>query len=357
MYKVKTLKRVIISIILVLFTSVSVLGLTSCKTSAEVGTTVEGSDMLFPSVDFIQNWLALSYSDEDWDTYFGYMSDAGFDSVILQSIVSREEGGTIIYFEDDGAFGDVDRTYSYTLGRLMDAADRNGFKVYVGTADCYKWWWPFNYAKEDYRDGLAEAHGIIFDKVCKNYGDHECFAGWYYTPEMFTNIFDFESDWILLLNDVIDRLNACPKGDLPLMISPFYNSLSSLALSDHSTYADILEGVNFRPGDIFAPQDSFGFESKDYQDYLDKIYDYEKTCYEAAQKAGLQLWINIEIFTKKGSYDVATQERMVQQFKMANLFSDKAVCFSFSHYINPLGTSANNENSGMYSAYLDMRNA
>lgn len=315
---------------------------------------VAQSDMLFPTVDFVQGWLARRYSSSDWDAYFKILANAGFDSVILQSTVNVGEHN-FLFFDDGGVFGsNFIRRFSNTLELMLSAADDNDFCVYVGTVNDSDWWDQRNYADADFCQTLADRHAMLFKTISQRYAHHKSFAGWYYTPEMYTNAMDYEKNWIPLLNKVIDSLNATTTANLPLIISPYYSNWASRSMHDTTTFKQILTKVHFRANDIFAPQDGFGNESPTETDNLARLLDYEQSCFEAAQQANVTMWINVELFFSD-EYTVASMERIQSQLRMANMFCDKVACFSFSHYFSPMGTNRHDTTEHLYNQYLNLR--
>lgn len=286
---------------------------------------IEQQAPLFPSVDFIQSWYACTLTEEDWNDYFDTLSDFGFDTVILQTTFSEDGGENIIFYESDKLKGEL--CYSYTLGRMLNFADLHGINVYIGTYTPYDWW-SSNYS-DKYIENVVDVHKILFEEIYAKYHLHESFIGWYYSPEMFSTFLGYEKQWIKLLNGVIDGIEHFGAG-LPLIFSPYRGKATSPFLDLDDTFSRICSEVHFRNGDILAPQDGFGAKSPSEQGNIVELHKFAKYCSDAIAGTCLTLWINCELFSSKGQF--CNQERMLQQFKLSNIFCDKTLCFSFAHY-------------------------
>lgn len=286
---------------------------------------IEKQSPIFPSVDFIQSWYACWFTQYHWDKYFDLIVSLGFDTVILQTSFSNFNGENIAYYESDKF--PCDESYSTTLELMLSSADNHNLNVYVGTYTPEDWWHTdYN---DQYIEKVKDLHNTLFEEIYNKYGTHKSFVGWYFSPEIFTNIFGYEKQWIKLLNLVIDGIERYGNS-LPLVFSPYRGIGSMPFLSLDNTFNKICKEVNFRIGDVIAPQDGFGSESPDKQSYIIDLYNFQKYCYDAIEGTNLTLWINCELFSTDGVF--CSSERMLQQFKLANVFCDKTLCFSFVHY-------------------------
>lgn len=285
---------------------------------------IEQQAPLLPSVDFIQSWYACSLGAEDWNIYFETLAQLGFDTVILQSSFDNESGEVAYYESQTYPSGEY---YSSTLELMLTSADKHNFDVYVGTYTPQNWW-NTNYNDQYVADAIA-VHNILFEEIYTKYHTHKSFVGWYYTPEMFSTILGYENQWIKLLNGVIDGIEKYGNG-LPMIFSPYRGKYTSPFLEWGNTFDKVCKGVHFRKGDVLAPQDGFGAHSPNKQSYTVELYEFAQYCLNATEGTNLTLWINCELFSSRGQF--CSKERMLQQFRLANAFCNKTLCFSFAHY-------------------------
>lgn len=331
---------------------VALLAMCACKPHYRLP---QNEQLLFPSVDFLQGSLAKKFSDEDWQDYFTYLAAAGYNAVILQGFLVERQPDTTFTF-DNGKLVATKQFYSFenVLDKLLEHAEKHDFDIYIGTYSPCDWWTETNYSDADYIDKLVRNHEQLIRYISYKYGANKRFVGWYITPEMYTNRFGYERYWASLLNGIIAAIEA--NVDKPLMISSFYSTYATKNIRTDTTFAKLIAAVNFRQCDIFAPQDSFGGNAPEQLFDLSEKYDYLSACAEAAKLKNMQFRINCEFFTSDNDVRTASDERLKQQFALANIFCDKAVSFSFSHYVSPLGTSSDNASGTLYKRYIDLRN-
>lgn len=282
---------------------------------------------LLPTIDFIQSWYARTLTDEKWDDYMSELKKSGVESVILQSVMTDYNDGVLLFFNDDNFFGD--KRYSYTLEKMLSSADRHGVGVYIGTY-CPDDWWTTDY-NDKYVTDLANAHKGIIKSVAEKYLTHSSVKGWYFSPEFYYNVKGYEDNWAKLLNLTIDCIRQYG-NDLPLIFSPFYDKPAFAGIIASESIKKLINGVNFRQGDVFAPQDGFGKLGKNVSDIeLGLEYGFVKACADAVKNSNVSLWLNCELFTSEED-EKASYDRMLKQFKISGAFSEKTLCFSFSHY-------------------------
>ena len=125
------------------------------------------------------------------------------------------------------------------------------------------------------------------------------------------------------------------------MLSPFCNPSLSSAAQCGSMWKSVFALTEFRKGDIFAPQDSFGNNTDMDLDGWSRAYK------DAADtKAGLRFWSNNENFRK--DYAVARVDEFVNQIRITSRYAEANICFSWNHYYSP-----KERNPGYNAAYLD----
>ena len=320
-------------------------------------------EVTLPTVDFVQPAMLSGYAEADYDAYFTALSGAGYDSVILQFTRYKLGGVCYVYYPSDGMDGfyeDVDDSDSDILGALLDAAERNAFDVYVGlSVDDDDWWGVTCCYDGEWMDRLGQVDVMMINEISALYGDRAAFKGWYWAHELYSNPIGMEKIWAGLINSSIDAVNALHDGR-PIVLSPFRHVQTGLVTNEYRMWKRFFSLVNFREGDIFAPQDSMGKLNQNRElpsigSYV-RIYDYLNQVKRAVDgKPGLILWVNVELFQKENGdeYNCGDFERIRTQIVNASRVADTLVTFSLSHYALPQGTNDSAENrAALYAEFI-----
>lgn len=297
-----------------------------------------------PSVDFIQPWMTSDWSQKDWENHLLTLREAGYDTIIWQFSRYGSSDNTTAYYPTQKLSqvygGQINADESGMMEKMFCAADEMNFKVFVGLSVDEDWWGFKQYADVEYLTNLAQIDNNMIDELRSLYGAHKSFYGWYWAYETLTNIHGYEVGWANMLNLTIDHLNDV--GDArPIIFSPFKHKLLKGSYNDTlKMWTNFFSIVNFREGDIFAPQDSIGkISQSDIEvDAIMEIYDYLRACATAAKtNANVKFWVNCEVFASdsllKENLHSASMDRIVAQYKVASHFTDTLVTFSFSHYL------------------------
>lgn len=318
---------------------------------------------------FIQSWMTHSWDDERWEDETENMQDAGIEYLIVQCIAdkaSESVGGiwTVYYDSDVDALKDA-----YFPGDSLEPALRNcqkaGIKVFVGLS-MFDDFWNESALKKQYAE-ICSVAGEMVEDIYNKYGEtyKDTLYGWYFTPEISNgllcqlNIRGIANG----LNKVIDKINEIDETK-PLLLSPFYSEyLSTDAVTTLSNYVRFFDLVNFRDGDIFAPQDAVGAKWVREKN-LQKIWKVYKAAIETCD-ADVKLWANCENFssavadslmggitTPKGTENTTsvteTLDRFVRQMDVASRYAENIITFSYNHYYSPSAV-----NSAFIDTYLD----
>ncbi len=299
---------------------------------------------------FLQSWESSTWSDERWDKEVDNMLGDGIEYLILQDVANMDANGnwTVYYDESisdfDGAVngGDV-------VGAALEACKDSGIKVFIGLAMCDSFWLAGNFTG-DYELICDVASDMIKDIHAKYYSAYPTeFFGWYFTPEInnMINCSPLMGKMAKGINTVIDAINETEKS-LPLIISPF--TADYLSFGKVAAYADWLtffEKVNWRDGDIIAPQDAVGADWIDESELV-RIWE----MYSAAVAkidTDVKLWANVENFdiaigpgpfagtilrgeTENIESVTATLDRFTRQMDIASRYCENIITFSYSHY-------------------------
>ncbi len=305
---------------------------------------------------FIQSWMSSTWDDERWQTEVDNMLDAGIEYLILQGVadkVSESAGGTwSVYYNSEldcfseAAFGED----------VIDAALRNcensGIKVFIGLG-MYEDFWNETSLSPQYGE-VCDVMAAMVEEIHSKYASEyeNSFYGWYFTPEISNGILRQinirgTADGI---NKVIAKINETDESK-PLLLSPFYSEYLSVGpLLTLSNYVRLFSKVNFRDGDIFAPQDAVGAKwvKEENLEMTWKLYaEAVKQC-----DADVKLWANCENFstvvapsalegilnppaTENTVYITETLDRFTWQMDVASKYAENIITFSYNHYYSP----------------------
>lgn len=305
---------------------------------------------------FLQSWMSSSWDDARWQTEIDNMRQAGVKYLILQDVANKayksSGGGWTVYYDTDLAvFEDAAKAPD-----VIEAALRNckgtDIKVFVGLA-MFDDFWTEGAMTGQYAEMCAVAADMaeeIYGKYYSRYSEN--FYGWYFTPE-FNNILTCQVNiggMCRGLNEIIARIDAL-NPSLPLLLSPFYaRYLAAGPVVTLSNLVRMLNTINLRDCDIFAPQDAVGalwIREKDLEMTWKLYSEAVKTA-----DADIRLWANCENFTlafadtaidgiltrpatENTEAVPATLDRFTRQMKTAAKYAENIITFSYNHYYSP----------------------
>lgn len=319
---------------------------------------------------FIQGWLCRDWTQERWEQEFSAMKEAGFESLIIQSVcdLTYEQADTSKPTQDSSSYR-LTSAYSLYPSSLEElsgayvssqnggdalelafmAAESENMQIYIGLVNDDRWWkygWgapETNSAGDTYFSLWSEENGQfcadVIEEIWTHYGEtySEQLAGWYYVNEIW-NI-DVAcagtDDGVYAqiigenINCSVDRINKlCP--DKPLIISPFFNDTLSTAEQYGTFWSNIFAAAEFREGDIFAHQDGSGGERSP-----EVVREWALALKIAADgENGLQFWINNETF--QTDYSSKPIEELRANVEATADLTRNRILFSWNHYYNPL---------------------
>ena len=300
---------------------------------------------------FIQSWLCNYWDDARWSQELSAMQDAGITYLILSDTASRDSGNWSTFYpstvpELSGA------TY---YGDVIEAALRNcelyGIKVFLGMG-MYSEFWLYGGIGSTYTDFCTISAKIAEDIYNQYYNDYVgTFYGWYFVPEFCNNYLNMTpcaTKFASGMNVVISKLNQL-NDDLPLLMSPYYNKYITPADVEDTEifWNSMFAQINFRVGDIFAPQDAVGAGWIQMTD-LEMITIMYRNVVDNSNK-GVIFWSNCEDFTQPHDgglfsppatentiFITSTLDRYTQQLDIASRYADNIITFSWNHYYSPL---------------------
>ena len=228
-----------------------------------------------------QNW-----GEAEWDRDFGYMREAGIDTVILircgyrrwQTFPSR------VLTAEEGCYEPpVD-----LVDMFLRLSDKWGMNFWFGLYDSGKYWDRGEYEQE------VALNKRVIDEVWARYGHHESFQGWYLSQEISRRTKNMSRIYA-----EVGRYAKAVSGGLKTMISPYIYGVKTdqvmagdkaLSVEEHRREWNEILGNVAGAVDILAFQDG----QVDYRE----LYDYLVVNKALADKYGMECWTNIESFDR-----------------------------------------------------------
>lgn len=306
------------------------------------------------SADFVQPWLFNEYTQVDMDDYVQNIKEAGFDTIILQDILETYGGDetsevkikNLWYDSNLQPTSEIEFCRTQTLDKLVNSVTKKGIKLYIGLALSDDWW-DNKFEDNNWKIKNAQFINNVIDEIYNKYGNLECFAGLYYSHEMYTNTKQYELIWADMLNITINHIETLEQSSgkkINIMISPFISNIYEMeAIDVKQQWTRFMERINFRDNDIFCLQDGLGNSNFSPEKVRDIIIA-TKQAIKESDKPNVSFWINVENFKEDPLQPVET-ERFIMQLKISAIYAEKLTVFSYSHYYNPL---LNNEKSKQY---------
>ncbi len=304
-----------------------------------------------PAYDFIQPWLVEGWTVEVWEAHLDELKDVGYKGIILQE--TRYDNN--FYYQS--SITEIRGTPATTISNdmlenMFNACDNKGFEVFLGLSVENEWWEFARFGEDEYLNTLASIDNQMIDELNALFGHHQSFYGWYWAYEMLTNIHGYEIQWAKVINDTIDHLNTL-QDNRPLMFSPFKQwLLPQIEVQHYNMWSSFFQRVNFRKGDIFAPQDSIGkiCGAEPTHRALINTYKFLRACKKACdENPNVEFYVNCELFATHNRFNstdlfVAGDERINYQLIIAHYFTENICTFSYTHYKSAQGFS-----DGVYS--------
>ena len=287
---------------------------------------------------FMQPSYFAGYSEERLVKHLEYMREVGIDKLILQWSFTTENGKVqTAYFNSSFAQNDRAAVLSVSdsqfLDKLLSAAEKTGFKVFVGLNDNAEWWQKgvndISWIKRQAELGIEGAKQIYAEYKPKY---KNALYGWYFVFE-FYNMYATSSQ----IENAAELLNLYRNGlysispEMPMMLSPFLSSAGANAALTQQLWTEVFNLADFKEGDIFCCQDSVGAGHIT----IDKLDGYFKAIKAAVDtEKGLKFWANNEDFTQS-DWSTAPLTRFVEQMNISDKYVEEHITFAYCHYQNP----------------------
>ncbi|MBQ6569510.1 MAG: DUF4434 domain-containing protein, partial [Clostridia bacterium] len=320
---------------------------------------------------FLQGWLCRDWTQERWNAEFAGMKEVGMDHIIIQSVYdwALAVGGDkqnwqtystnskySLYPTQISAISGANCS-SDQIERMLIAAKEYDMQVYLGLMNDSRWFqygWEALTAPsgssttyfESWCQFNADIQADMIEEIWNRYGDEygDQIAGWYYYNEIWNINATIPAQSLETytravadgMNVMIDAINEnCPSK--PLMISPFFNPDYGTAQAYGEWWEDMYTRVDFRAGDIMAPQDTVG--SYGESSIPLRIGQWIAALADAAQtEQGLVFWVNNETFTS--GYGSEPVSILIKQIEASDAYTDVHILFSWNHYYNPAQNSS-----------------
>ena len=305
---------------------------------------------------FIQSWMTSVWDDERWAEEVENMKKAGIEYLVLQSLADKaykNQGGEWNVYYDTDVEALKDANFG---GDCLEPALRHcqeaGIKVFVGLSMFDDFWSEAGLGSL-YQD-VCRVAGDMMEDIYNKYGEKykDSLYGWYYVPEISNGFLcQFTLGGIIKgINHIIDRINEVDETK-PLLLSPFYSEYIALGpVATLCNYVTLFNRVNFRDGDIVAPQDAIGAKWT-REKSLEMTWKIYKAAHDTC-KADVKLWANCENFEGAISSEIlggalspkitentrnvtATLDRFARQMEIASRYAENIITFSYNHYYSP----------------------
>jgi hypothetical protein len=266
--------------------------------------------------DFMQGWEFAPdarHNPAAMNAHFREMAGAGIRYMILCdaariAMVNGSMGIREAYYHASPSLLGPTHNLPWGSGiieNMLTAARDTGIKVFIGLGydrgrddHCQTGWWSNNLPlNTSWYQPRAAFNNLIaqdlYDQFKSRFPD--TFYGWYFPYEFFNNMqqntWHF-AEFVNINRDFLWDLDP----SMPLLISPFFNAKDHQPVENtRIELTDFFSHARFRPGDIFAPQDSVGAgwttpaQAGDYFRMIRQVLD--------ASAPGVHFWANNENFT------------------------------------------------------------
>ncbi|MBP5230333.1 MAG: DUF4434 domain-containing protein [Clostridia bacterium] len=280
---------------------------------------------------------ASNNSPYSWYLQLKGMKDLGMRDVVLQYGASYTDKTTIVNGKRITGAG-----YTYTptygspdvAGAVLDAADRLGMSVWLGTIHGADFTNPIgNMTQYDaiVRDGI-----LIIEDMQDMYAFHPSFAGFYLADEQcdqWLNLSGGAAAARKVYKGQSDRIREL-NPNASVMIAPaIWRSGSALSGADNLYRAIVGENGGRPVVDIVAAQDCLG--RLDTLTVSRTVFDeFERCCAEwakAVRRAGAEFWHDAEVFEQTGTAKRASETR--KSLGIESKLSGEIIVFDTPHYM------------------------
>jgi hypothetical protein len=288
-----------------------------------------------------QNW-----GRQEWEKDFGYMKNAGIDTVILIRAGYRRWQtfpSNVLIQEENAYYPSVDLVQMF-----LELAEKNAMDFYFGLYDSGTYWVEGKFQRE------VDLNKKLIDEVWRKYGHMPAFKGWYISQEISRkteNVIDLYAGLAQHCKDV--------SSGLPVLISPYIDGIKNVSQYETNTiksngitlkqheadWSEIFDGIKGAV-DVVAFQDG-------HVDF-DDLTEFLQLNKSLADRYGLECWTNSETFDRDMpiKFMPIKWDKLLLKLQMAAKAGIKdAITFEFSHFMSP--QSAYLQAGHLYNRYLE----
>ena len=337
--------------------------LAGIPSAAEASGNENNSHITAVNGTFIQPWLYITYDDARWEAEMQVMKDIGIEYLIMGDVANKNtDDSWTVYYESELDFLEGGFVYN-AIDKLFYYCDKYDIKVYLGMGlDCG---WNSDIVSEEGRAANREYMTMcnqitteLFNKYKPVYPD--TYYGFYFVTELYNTEYmnrdigiDAYADGLdEMFTMVIDNCNLLDP-DMPLLFSPYvnifgygYTSINTDRFTEF--WAEVLERIPFRDGDMLCPQDSCGGGGNDIAHLEEWMAAYRNAVDLANEVRGTKLLLgtNAEMFVSPdasrmssphGVSYVGTKDvrDFAQRLEIAKPYADSLFCFAYPHNYSP----------------------
>lgn len=312
---------------------------------------------------FIQPWLYLTYTDEQWNLEMQAMQEIGIEYLIMGDVANQNpDDSWTVYYPSELDFLEGQTVYN-AVDKLLYWCDRYDIKVYLGMGLDTGWNSDIasaegREANRDYMERCNRITSELYDLYKAQYPD--TYYGFYFVTELYNTLYMDTDTGIPAYADaldemftmVIDNCNALDP-DMPLLFSPYINifgyGYASINVDRFTEYyTDVLSRIPFRDGDMLCPQDSCGGGGCDPEHLEEWTRAYRNAVdrSNAARGTKLLLGTNAELFISPDTYRMTnphgvsyvgtkTVDDFAKRLEIAQPYVDALFCFAYPHHYSP----------------------
>lgn len=275
------------------------------------------------------NSICRQFSAEQWQAKVDEIASVGMKYIVLMdtAIVYKEYSES--YFETD-IFPFADMVCKEPIDALLNAAERNGIKVFISCGFYGDWEHPMENMTSS---AVTERAFKAMEQLWAKYGHYKSFYGWYFPDETCINGY-FHPAFIEYVNKYSAHAHKIAPHTKTL-IAPY--GTNRLIADEH--YVEQLKELNV---DIIAYQDEVGVRKSKPEDTAE-YYKNLRKAHDIAGKA--KLWADLETFDFEGDVYFsalipATWERIERQISSIAPFVDEILIYQYQGLFNKPDTIA-----------------
>ncbi|MCF6351833.1 MAG: DUF4434 domain-containing protein [Cyclobacteriaceae bacterium] len=303
-----------------------------------------GSTTPFINGTFIDFWGKSGWAATQWDAHMVEMKEIGIQILFVQFSAYNE----IIWIDSPNDYSTI--IYENALANLLNSAERNDIKVYVGLYFNENYWQNASNAAE--MNLHAQRSKEVANAIWKRSKNNKAFAGWYISHEGAPYYYDTETKFNVLKNNLINPIaNYCKSiSDKPVLTTVFFNH----NLTDIQKFRLFMKRMAKCNLDAILLQDGIGVSHAS----LETIGSYYQAANDGLFTDGSfkgAFWADIETFTPP---DGEPESFAVVKEKLTIIAPTVSKIITFQYYKDmspsgPNGTLANVLRQDYYNYYKD----